>query len=422
MEEILMSQQEPEKKLSILVISQYFWPENFRINDLVGELVDRGHEVTVLTGIPNYPDGFVFEDYKKNPKDFSSYKNAKIIRVPLVPRRNNSIFLILNYLSFVISACFFGVWKLRKKKIDVIFVFEPSPITVGIPAALFRKLKKAPIAFWVLDLWPDTLEALGIIKSKKVIKLVGVLVSWIYGKCDLILAQSKGFIEHIGKHATVNSKIVYFPSWSDTPSEAQSPAKEIEKKEGVFDILFAGNIGDAQDFPSILHAASLLKDKENIRWLIVGDGRQSKWVCEEIKRLNLVNRVQMLGKFPLDRMPSFYAHADALLVSLRNSPIFSITIPGKVQSYLATGIPILGMLSGEGADIIQRTKSGLVCEAGDSEGLARNILMLLSLPDFERNKMGLNGIYATNNEFSRIQLITKLESWLFELTQFRENK
>jgi colanic acid biosynthesis glycosyl transferase WcaI len=422
MEEILMSQA-LEKKLNILVVSQYFWPENFRINDLVSELSHRGHKVTVLTGKPNYPDGFIFKEYKENPHKFDNYNNSQIIRVPLIPRGNNSFYMLLNYLSFVVSACLVGIWKLRKIKVDVIFVFEPSPITVGIPAALFRKLKKAPITFWVLDIWPETLEAIGIVKSRKILKLVGFLVSWIYSKCDLILAQSLGFIEYIHKYAKNKDNIVYFPSWSDTPAEVnQSPAPEVEVQDGVFNILFAGNIGDAQDFPSILNAASLLKDRDDIRWLIVGDGRQAKWVSEEIKRLNLNSRVKMLGKFPLERMSSFYVHADALLVSLKNKPIFSITIPGKVQSYLATGIPILGMLNGEGADVIRRTESGLACEAGNSEGLAKNILVLLSLSKFERKKMGLNGIHASSNEFSREQLITKLEKWLFSLTQPREDK
>jgi hypothetical protein len=156
-----------------LVVTQYFWPENFRINDLVAELANRGHQVTVLTGLPNYPDGKVFPEFQVDSAEFQEYEGARIVRVPMMPRGQGGLRLILNYLSFAISASFLGLWKLRGEKFDVIFAYEPSPITVGLPAVLFRAVKRVPLVFWVLDLWPETLRAIGVIRSKTVLKMVG---------------------------------------------------------------------------------------------------------------------------------------------------------------------------------------------------------------------------------------------------------
>lgn len=401
--------------MKILIITQYFWPENFRINDLVIELQTRGHEITVLTGKPNYPDGIVFPDYKKEPEKYLNYDGVKVFRVPLLARGTGSIRLFLNYLSFAFSASLLGPIKLLGRKFDIIFVFEPSPITVGLPAVVLKYIKKAPIVFWVLDLWPETLSAIDVIKSKVVLKSVGVLVSFIYKHSDLLLAQSRSFISSIQRYCDSTEKIQYFPSWAeDIFSESDIvPAKEIPVTEpDTFNIMFAGNIGDAQDFSSILDAAKFLKNHGNIRWLIVGDGRMAGWVKHEAQRRGLDKKFIMLGRHPLEQMPSFYAAADALLVSLKDEKIFSMTIPGKVQSYLASGKPIVAMLNGEGARIIQEAGAGYVCNAGDGQGLSEIILKMASHSDEERSHMGKSGRIYYKEEFDKNVLIDRLESWL----------
>jgi len=204
-----------EALVRILVVSQYFWPENFRINDLVTEFCERGHEVTVLTGYPNYPSGQVFPEFSCNPDSFMKYGTASVVRVPMLPRGSGPLQLIINYASFAVSATVIGAWRLRGKAFDVIFVFQVSPVTCGLPAAFFRYLKQAPMAFWVLDLWPETLEAVGVVRSKRVLKAVGHLVSFIYNRCDLILAQSKSFIPHIRQNCRFDKRVEYFPSWSN---------------------------------------------------------------------------------------------------------------------------------------------------------------------------------------------------------------
>ena len=403
--------------MKILVVSQYFWPENFRINDLVREWMARGHEVTVLTGKPNYPDGKVYGEFKREPGQFTQYEGARVLRVPMLARSQGSMRLMLNYLSFVIGGCLWGPWLLRGLRTDVIFVYEPSPITVGIPAILLGRLKRAPVVLWVLDLWPETLAAVGAVRSPFILRIVGHLVSFIYNRCALVLGQSRAFIDSISHYCRDRSKVRYFPSWAESvflqTDGARAP--EVPTATDTFSILFAGNIGDAQDFPAILDAAERLRHNERVRWLIVGDGRRSEWVRNEIVRRQLSERVLLLGRFPVERMPSFYAHADALIASLKSDPTFSMTIPGKVQSYLLAGKPILGMLDGEGASVIEEAGAGLVCSAGDSHGLVNAIERMAGMSRDERLAMGARGRQYAESEFNRDRLMGRLLAFFSEV-------
>lgn len=405
--------------MRILVVSQYFWPENFRINDLCAELVRRGHEITVLTGKPNYPDGIVFSDYLNHPNKFNQYMGGDIVRVPMTARgKGSSVKLIFNYLTYAVSATFIGAWKLRRKQFDVIFVFEPSPITVGLPAIFLKKLKRAPVVFWVLDLWPETLQAVGVVKSDKALSVVGKLVSFIYNRCDLVLGQSKAFYSGISRYCKDESKIKYFPSWSESIFLYSSilPVEEIETYAG-FKILFAGNVGESQGFPAILNVAERLKNQNaNAKFFIVGDGRAFDWVKAEIKDRKLTEYMALLGRHPLESMPSFYASADALLVTLKESRVFAMTIPGKVQSYMTAGKPILTMLSGEGSRVVEEAGCGYIAESGDVENLVQNIMRMVTLSQDELAVLGENAKRYADKEFDRDTLITQLESWFIELT------
>jgi glycosyltransferase involved in cell wall biosynthesis len=403
--------------MRLLVVSQVFWPENFRLNDLVAELVRRNHSVTVLTGKPNYPAGHVFPEFRADPGRFAEFAGARVVRVPIVPRGKRRLQLMANYFVFALSAAFVGAWKLRLERFDAIFVYEPSPITVGIPAILLRALKRIPLAFWVLDLWPETLGAIGAVRSRFVLRTVGALVRFIYKRCDLILAQSRSFMPQIARYSPDSARIAYFPSWAEAlfsgaPHEA---APEVVPRVDTFNIMFAGNIGEAQDFPAILAAAELLREERSIRWLIVGDGRAADWVRAQIACRGLEDSVVMLGRHPVERMPAFYRHADGLLVSLRDEPIFAMTIPGKLQSYLATGIPIIAMLNGEGADVVQRANAGVTCSAGDAAGLADAVRRLAALSPQARAAMGANALAISKTEFDRDALISRLEMWLERL-------
>ncbi|WCP73962.1 glycosyltransferase family 4 protein [Sphingomonas hankookensis] len=404
--------------MRILIVSQYFWPENFRINDLVEELSRRGHEVTVLTGRPNYPEGRVFLTYRANPQDYAKLGEVPVIRVPMLARGSSSIQLLLNYLSFAISATVLGMWKLRGRRFDAIFVFQISPITAALPAIALRRLKRAPLLMWVLDLWPDTLEAVGVVRSPRLLGLVGQLVRFVYDRCDRILVQSRAFTNKVAVLARGAERIRYFPGWAESlfidGDAVPEQAPELAAYANDFKILFAGNIGEAQDFPSILDAVDALRDTPNLRWLIVGDGRAAGQVREEINRRGLQDKIILLGRFPLERMPSFFAGADALLVALRKEPIWSMTIPGKVQSYLAAGKPLLAMLDGEGSRVIEEAGAGLVASAGEGQALAAQVRHLMSLNADDRAAMGRNGTSYGRREFGRQQMVDALESWIAE--------
>lgn len=406
-----------ETDMRLLVVTQYFWPEVFRINDLVAEMVARGHQVTVLTGCPNYPDGAVFPDYAANPQAFRDYNGAQVVRVPMLTRGRGGLRLMLNYAIFAASATVMGLYKLRGRSFDAIFAYEPSPITIGLPAAALRALKRAPLAFWVLDLWPETLQAIGVVRSRIVLGLVGSLVRFIYKRCDLILAQSRSFIPQIRRYAAADSQIAYFPSWAESVFADQhaAPAPEIPVLADGFNIMFAGNIGEAQDFPAVIDAAERLRANVRLRWLIVGDGRMAAWLADEVRRRRLHDQVLLLGRHPVERMPSFFRSADALLLSLKNEPIFAMTIPGKLQSYLAAGIPVLAMLNGEGAQVVTRAGAGLACAAGDGAALAEAVQRMMALSPQQRADMGRKGLAISAQEFDRDRLMDQLEQWFVSL-------
>jgi glycosyltransferase involved in cell wall biosynthesis len=334
----------------------------------------------------------------------------------MLARGHGAVRLFLNYLSFVIGACLYGPWRLRGQQADVIFVFEPSPVTVGLPAILLGRIKRAPVVFWALDLWPETLAAIGVVRSPRVLGWVGHLVKFIYERCTLVLGQSRGFLSSLAKYCSDAQKIRYFPSWAEEVFDEPNlvPAPEVPVLEGVFNVLFAGNIGEAQDLPAVLEAAESLKHNAAIRWLIVGDGRKSGWLLEEVAHRGLQGNVLLLGRFPVERMPSFYAHADALLVSLKKDPVFSMTIPGKVQSYLMAGVPLVGMLDGEGAKVITEANAGLVCAAGDAGGLAAAVLQMAAMRADQRHQLGANGRAFAQKEFGRGLLMDRLELLLHE--------
>jgi len=406
----------------LLVVSQYFWPEDFRINELVSELRSRGHVITVLTGKPNYPSGHTYPEYAAAPERFNAYdSDVRVVRVPMLARGRGRVRLLLNYLTFAVSASVIGAARIADMEFDSIFVFEPSPVTVGLPAVWLRARKGWPIALWVLDQWPESLAAVGVVRSRTLLGVVGRLVRFIYSRCDVILSPSRSLIPRIAGYCKVGQRVEYFPNWAESVYDAEDgeAAPELLGLDAAFTVLFAGNVGEAQDFPAILDAAEQLKTRRDIRWVIVGDGRMADWVSEQISRRGLSSNIILLGRFPPERMPSFFRCADALLVSLKSDPVFTMTAPGKIQSYLAFGRPILAMLDGEGAAIVSESQAGLVGAAGDSARLAENVLRLAALTTDARLAMGRKGEEYARREFSRTGLVANLEQWLTEIASDR---
>jgi colanic acid biosynthesis glycosyl transferase WcaI len=396
--------------LNILIVSQYFWPENFRINDVALGLKEKGHSVSVLTGLPNYPEGKIHKGYSFFHK-VQNYKGISVYRSPLIPRGSgSSIRLFLNYISFAIFSCIKSLF-IMKNKYDAIFVFEPSPITVVIPAILIKKIKKIPITLWVQDLWPESIKAVNVNLPNLIIYFLNKFVSYLYSYCDMILVTSKSYIGSITQKNISSSKILFFPQWAEPLFKPVKINHDVQKiLPNGFTIMFAGNIGHAQDFETIIKAANITKNEKRFNWVILGSGRMKDYVESEINRLKIKN-FHLLGRFPLSDMPKFFALADVMLISLKKSPIFSLTIPAKIQSYLACGKPILSMLEGEGAKIIEESSAGVNCKPGDYKSLARNAIKFKN----EKTKLLVLGNNAKSyylENFNRENLLDKLSKIL----------
>lgn len=409
--------------MKILIVTQYFWPEEFRINDLALGLRDRGHEVTVYTGKPNYPGGRFFPGHGFFGRGIDDYHGVRIIRVPLLPRgRGDRIDLIANYLSFAVLGSLLAPFR-DSGPCDIIFVYEPSPVTVGLPAIVLKWLKRVPIVFWVQDLWPENLSATGAVRSRPVLRLVDRLVRFIYRHCDLILVQSRAFISHVLKQGVEEDKIRYYPNSAEAlyrPVAVEREAVERGLMPEGFRVMFAGNIGAAQDFETILAAAEQLRLHVDIHWVVVGDGRQRDWVEREVGRRGLQKTVHLLGRHPIESMPRFFALADAMLVTLRNEPVFSLTIPSKIQSYLACARPVVAALEGEGARVIEESGAGITVNAGNAAALAAAVLKLYHTPAAERAAMGQRGLEYFKRNFERELLLSRIDEWGCDLVAGRK--
>ena len=399
--------------MKILLVTQYFYPENFKSNDIALELTERGHEVTVLTGLPNYPEGKIYKNYGFFKRVNENYQGIKIIRTWLVPRgKGGGIRIFLNYFSWAFFASLRAFSLSFQKKFDVILVHEPSPITQGLPAIIVKKIQKIPLHFWVLDLWPESLSSAGGVKNKYVLSFFTKMVKYIYNNSDKILISSKGFEESILAKGNYKEKLVYFPNWAEESilkGDSDYPIPYLPKG---FKIIFAGNIGVAQDVNSIIDTALILKDKFDIHFIFVGDGRSKIQLENFVKENNLIETVHFLGRFPLDAMKTFFNQADVLLVSLKDELIFNVTVPAKLQAYLCSEKPILGMLNGEGAKIINDANCGLSVNAGDSIKLAEKVLELYEMSDNKRKILGANGFKYFEENFTMGKCIDNLETIL----------
>lgn len=407
--------------LRVLIVTQYFWPESFRINDLATGLQLRGHDVTVLTGMPNYPAGKLFSGYGYFPRR-ERRDEIDIIRVPLVPRgKSKGLRLLANYASYALSASMLGPW-LSRKQFDVILCYEPSPVTVALPALVMKRLSGAPLLFWVQDLWPETLAATKAVRSTGMLKLVDWFVRFVYRRCERVLVQSRAFIDHVAAQGVTAEQVRYFPNSAESFYRSFEPTEEategLELPRG-FRIVFAGNMGVGQSIDTILAAAELLRAESDVQWILLGDGRERDRIRAEIARRGLERTVHLLGSRPAESMPHYFAAADVLLATLKREPVFALTIPSKIQSYLACGRPILAALDGEGARVIVEAEAGVVGPADDSQSLARNALKLRAMSSEARAMLGRNGRAYFDAHFDSASLLDQLEGWMTEVTEER---
>jgi glycosyltransferase involved in cell wall biosynthesis len=394
--------------MNILIVSQYYWPESFRINDVAKTLFEKGQMVEVLTGKPNYPRGVIYNGYKSLGCVTETHNEVPIHRIPMLARGQGSLRLVLNYLSFVISGILFSPWMLRRKKFDVIFVYGNSPILQTIPAIFLGWIKRTQVVLWVQDLWPESIHATGYIKNKLVLKLIDYIVRFIYRHVDLLLVQSEAFIDLVEPLAS-NTPVKYYPNSVDE-SFSERVVVSNPKVTGLtngFSVMFAGNIGSAQAVEVIIEAAALLKEYSDIHFVVLGDGSRRDWMLEEVNNRGLSN-LHLPGRFPIESMPSFMQQASALLVTLADHKIFSGTVPNKIQAYMAAGRPILACLNGEGADLVIASKSGLAVPAENAKALAEAVLELHGMSMEDREELGQNGFSYYKEHFDHDKLVTEL--------------
>ena len=396
-------------KKRILICTNHFYPETFRCNDVAFELVCRGYEVTVLTAIPDYPKGQYFEGYGIFRKRREIVNGVKVYRGFIIPRGNGgTIRLLLNYVSFFISSIILSLYLGMSKRFDRVLIHETSPVMIGVPAVIVKKMQKIPLFFWVLDLWPESLQAAGDINNPKVLGIFGTLTNWIYKHSDKILMSSKAFKESITQKGDYKDRLVYFPNWADKALEKLGHYDLPALPDG-FIVMFAGNMGEAQDFDHIMEAARLLKDEKNLYFVFVGDGRKRPWVEQYRERYGLQDTVHWVGRYPIEAMPFFFEKADVMLMALKDVSIFNLTAPAKLQAYMSAAKPVLAMMNGEGPRIIAEAECGRSVAAGDSEGLARVIMEMSKMTKATLAEMGRKGKEFQMTHFDMEKSISHIE-------------
>lgn len=403
--------------MRLLVVTEHYWPEQFRITDLAEGIRAKGHAVDVLTGMPNYPQGRLFDGYGVSGPYCEEHGGVRLGRVPIIPRgRGRSWELAMNYVSFVASASL-RLLSRRRRPWDVVLVYQPSPVTTAIPALLQRAIAGIPVAIWVQDLWPESISSTGMVRNPWLVSLVGRLSDFIYRRCDRVIGQSRSFVDRLAKAGVARERLEYLPNWAEGLYQpAPAPRAPQDEWERGFTVMFAGNLGRVQALDTVLDAATQVRDDPDVHWVILGEGALRGWMEEEARRRDL-GRVHFLSRRPAADMPAFFARAGTMLVSLKADESLAMTIPAKVQSYLACGRPILASLDGEGARVVQESGAGFASPAGDAKGLAENVRRMKRLSLEEREELGTAGREYYLREFDRKLCLDKAERILTELAR-----
>lgn len=360
--------------INIKIISQYYYPDNFLVNDISRELVKRQHAISVLTGLPDYSTTRVPKEYRFFRKRKENFGGVKIRRVPIIARRTGVLFRILNYISFVLFGSLYAVFS-SKKKIDAIISYQTSPIFQSIPGIIFKKRTKKPFVIYCCDLWPESLKAWGVPEKSLMFKIVKSISSWIYRQADIVAITSEPFREYLISVCNVEKeRIQYLPQHANDTYQ-KIVGKYIEND--CIDFLFAGNLGAVQDVDKILKAVKEINTEQNFLVHIVGDGSEFENLKLLASELQIEELVVFHGRFPSNEMERFYSLADCFLLTLRGDDYIGKTLPAKAQGYLSVGKPVVGAIDGAGYDLIIKSGCGEVVAAGDIEGLAKKMTIVM---------------------------------------------
>ena len=393
----------------ILIPCQYFYPEQFRINDMAFEWVKRGYKVTVVTGIPNYPEGKFYPGYSLKENRRETVNGVDIIRIPLIPRGHNKLGLVLNYFSFP----FFGYFWAKHTDIraDIVFMFETSPMNQLKVGVRYAKRMGIPAFAYIQDLWPENVQVVGGINSPLVIRPIERMVKKIYAGCSYIFATSPKFVESIQQRVPADDKekVRYWPQYAEDFYEPK-PTVPHDK----FRIIFTGNIGQAQGLELLPKAAAYLRTRGNldIEFIIVGDGRDRANFERSIQMAGVGSMFKLVGRVPATEIPDIMATADVAFLSFKSNALWEQTIPAKLQSYMACGMPVLAAATGETARILKEADCGITSPNGDELALAANILKLKKAGPERLREMGRNALRYKRNNFDKKTLMDEMDKYL----------
>lgn len=390
--------------MKILVISQHYWPESFPSTDLCEGLAARGHQVTVITDVPNYPMGYIFPEYKKGKNRRQERNGVTILRSFTVGRRSGTLFRLLNYYSFSLSST--RLARKLKEEFDVVLAIQSSPIMMVKAGLAYAKKHKKKCLFYTMDLWPASLAAGGVGEGSPIYKYFGSVSKKLYRRADRILITSTMFRPYLQQQFGISDDVIgYLPQYAAAQFDQMPAAPE----KDTVDLMFAGNVGAAQSLHTVLEAAEQLKDISNLRWHIVGDGSELDNLKATAAEKSLTN-VIFHGRKPPEQMPEYYAMADAMLVTLTQDPFIGMTLPAKVQSYMAAGKPILAAANGEIPQVLAKAGCGFCAPAEDSTALAAAVEQFLACPDKTALGQKAKAYYEAN--FTRNRFMETLETQL----------
>ena len=402
--------------MKVCIFTNHFCPEDFKVNDIAFELTARGYDITVITAVPDYPKGSFFDGYSWFKRNRETVRGCRVIRLPVIPRgRGGGIQLALQYLSYYISASVFTFFHAFRYHYDAVFVHLTSPFFIGLAATHLKRRQHIPMIFWTLDLWPESVSAASSVTNGLVLKSLTRMVQRVYDNCDRILIGSKGFETSILEKGDYRAKLVYYPNWCESVCMPKNTAgyEQIQPfascGEHDFIVLFAGNIGEAQNLECVLDAAQAVQNEKNIKFVFLGDGRARKALMDKAAETRLLNdTVFFPGRFPLEAMPYFMNRASVLLVSLKDEPIFNLTVPSKVQFYMAQGKPVLALLNGDGADLIHAAQCGIAVGAADTVACIEALKTMQAMPKGALAQMGAAGKRYYELHFRKEQRIEQL--------------
>lgn len=402
--------------MKILVFSQYFYPENFRVNTLCRELAGRGHDVTVVTGYPQYPYGKIYDGFGFDIPYETQWNGVRICRVKVHPRGSNLLGMLRNTVDYVAEA---NRWvKQCQEKYDAVYVFEVSPVTVGMPAVSYKKKFGTPIFFNLQDLWPENVEEVLGIRFAPLTWLINRIVDRIYEGSDKILCASNGFADNLRRRGVPEGKIVFWPQFCMDPELEQAQRPECYSQD-TFNIVFAGNLGDAQGLDLMVEAARELKGS-SIRWYLVGDGRAKARLEQKVKDCGVEREVTFVGRVSEKEADRYVHFADCAYLSFKDNKIFNMTLPAKLQTYLACGTPILAAAGGESARLVGDNGIGFVCQPRLEE-LVKTAKQAAAMSRQEHGEMSEAARTYYEAHFTMDSLVTELEEMMANEIRRQEN-